>query len=456
MRIILLVLAWMAVLVAAPLNAAPFDLLTGVDVGLWPGVDRTVPLNSVNGIVPGTFRDGDRLAGTSDVGSVVQYMGLATPLFDPNHVGSLSFLFRRGSVPLFGPQLPFLGVDFLGGPLLDLDGDLNNGVRSLVPVDLGGGLFATPVEIPGSSSHIDLSFDFSLGDAVLNDFDATGTNEGGTNIGPGIATVLLTLAGTTPDGGNDGNPPNPAFDTRVGTITPFSGNSGMLTGVYLIQDLQVELWYDSILGNSATASVLGTFQHFTRFGGWLVLRDCETGVFPVLAGEGLGSTQWPAIDTTAVGLTFNTAHGLEGGFATIQSMLGIDDFTLPGNGGLPLTDGGGDLGAYLDGVVIPLLGPDRDAFVYLESAAFGINNSGDPIYGDTIGYDLVAIAAADSVFPVGDVNGDGVADLGDGGVLINVLLDPASASLCEIGRADVNGDGSADGQDIQALLNVLL
>ncbi|MFQ5501418.1 MAG: dockerin type I domain-containing protein, partial [Phycisphaerae bacterium] len=270
------------------------------------------------------------------------------------------------------------------------------------------------------------------------------------------ATVLLTLAGTTPDGGNDGNPPNPAFDTRVGTITPFSGNSGMLTGVYLIQDLQVELWYDSILGNSATASVLGTFQHFTRFGGWLVLRDCETGVFPVLAGEGLGSTQWPAIDTTAVGLTFNTAHGLEGGFATIQSMLGIDDFTLPGNGGLPLTDGGGDLGAYLDGVVIPLLGPDRDAFVYLESAAFGINNSGDPIYGDTIGYDLVAIAAADSVFPVGDVNGDGVADLGDGGVLINVLLDPASASLCEIGRADVNGDGSADGQDIQALLNVLL
>lgn len=456
MRIIYGGLAWLGAFVAAPLFAAPFDLLTGVDVGLWPGIDRTVPLDPVNGIVPGTFRDGDRLAGTSDVGPVVQYNGLGVPLFEPNHVGALSFLFRRGSVPLFGPQLPFLGVDFLGGPLLDLDGDLNNGVRSLVPVNLGGGLFATPIEIPGSSSHIDLVIDPAGGVVTLAGFDATGTNEGGTNIGPGIATILVTLAGTTPDGGNDGNPPNPAFDTRTGTLTPFSGNSGTLTGVYRIQDLQVELWYDSILGNSATASVLGTFQHFTRFGGWLVLRDCATGQFPVLTGEGLGTTQWPAIDTTAVGLVFNTAHGLEGGLATIESTLGIDEFTLPGNGGLPLIDGGGDLGAWLDGVVIPLLGPDRDAFVTLESAAFGINNSGDPIYGDTIGYDLVAIAAADSIFPVGDINGDGAADLGDAGALVNVLLDPASSSPCEIDRADVNGDGSADGRDVQSFLDVLL
>src|SRR6185295_11583475 len=124
----------------------------------------------------GSFADGDRLAGTSDTGATVVYQGNGTPMYQPNHVGAMSFLFRRGSVPIPGfGELPLMGIDFLGGPLLDLDGDNSNGVRSLVPV-AGNPM---PVEIPGSNSHVLMSFNFAVGTATLTSIDATGTNEGG-------------------------------------------------------------------------------------------------------------------------------------------------------------------------------------------------------------------------------------------------------------------------------------
>jgi len=453
------VTVWTALLAASvsAASAAPFRLMTGVDVGLWPGTDRSV--DAVPGpSVAGTFRDGDRLAGTSDTGSAIVFQGSGTPLHPPNHLGTLSFLFRRGSfvVPFAGVQQPILGIEFLGGPLLDLDGDLTNGSRSLVPVVDNMGIAATPVEIPGTFSLIDLSFDLAGGVVTVGNIDASGTSEGGLNICAETATTVTTIAGTTPTGGNSGKI-NPAFDTRSGALTAFSGSSGGLSGVWRIDGLQVEIWFDTALANSATAADLGTFQYFCNFSGWLVVRDCNTGLFPALAGEGLGSTIWPAVDVSQVGNTFNTAINVFGPTATIVDAIAGDDFTQPGNGGLALTDAGGDLGAYFDSVVVPLVDPQAEAFVYLQSAGFGINNSGDPVFIDTVGYDAVFVAEATApLSPMGDINGDGSVDLADADALVSVLVDPASVAPCDAARADLNGDGSADGLDIQPFLGVLL
>src|SRR5262245_33564655 len=112
---------------ASTAQAADFRLLSGVDVRKYPGVARTVAPSPGPGL-NGNFADGDRLAGTSDTGATVVYQGNGTPLYDPNHIGAMSFLFRRGSVPIPGfGELPLMGIDFLGGPLLDLDGNNANG-----------------------------------------------------------------------------------------------------------------------------------------------------------------------------------------------------------------------------------------------------------------------------------------------------------------------------------------
>ena len=102
----------------APAAASPFQLLTGADVGKYPGTRRAV--NAVPGpSFAGAFDDGDRLAGTSDTGGDVVYVGSGQPVIPPNYVGAFSFLFRRGSVPAFPFFLPLMGIDYLGGPLLD-------------------------------------------------------------------------------------------------------------------------------------------------------------------------------------------------------------------------------------------------------------------------------------------------------------------------------------------------
>ena len=375
----------------ALVNAAlgeKFVLLTGVDAQRQPGTARTmVPIPGPG--VPGTFFDGDRLAGTSDVGPMIDYQGIGgPPMFEPNEFGALSMKFRRGSIPI-GPAgvLPFMGIEFLGGPLLDLDGDLTNGSRSLIPV-----IGQSPVVIPGSASFIELDFDFGAGAVFLRNADIGGNNEGGQSIGPEIATILVTIAGTGPTGQQSG-PINPGIDTRRGSVVSFHGSSGTLTDVYRIQDLGFEFWEDTISQNSSTWAWLGTFQFLGALDGWLVERDPLTGRFPTLAGEGLGSTRWPEVNASQVGNSFNIADPL-GGSATIADGAPGDMFTVPGNGGEALSDFGGDLGAYLDGVVVPNLPSAAGRFVYLSAAGFGINNSLDPVYGDTLSYDLVIIAAS--------------------------------------------------------------
>jgi hypothetical protein len=354
-------------------------------------------------------------------------------------------------------KLPLQGIEFLGGPLLDLDGDLTDGQRSLIPVE-----GQQPVIIPDSDSYIDLACDLAAGTVTLNFLDATGNNEGGPSIPAGTATILVTLAGTS-ETAEPGDPINPAVDTRTGTLTAFGGSGGTLTGVWRITDLGYEFWEDSIDPGTSTAGVLGSMQFLGRLGGWLVLRDAVSGQFPTLASQGLGTTLWPKVDTSALGQTFQTAHGLFGGSATISAGPPQDQFTAAGNGGLPLTDFGGDLGAYLDGVVVPRVPAAAGRLVYLESAGFGINNSFDPVFLDTISYDAVLIAAADACegFLRCDVNCDGTVDAFDIDPFVLALTDQAAyeakypdcSYLCS---ADTNGDGKVDAFDIDPFVECLL
>jgi len=438
-----------ALVAAARAPAAEFRLLTGLNAGRYPGVARSISPAPGPGFA-NDFYDGDRLAGTSDVGPTVVYQGFGTPLYAPNHVGALSFLFRRGSVPAPPYTVPLMGVDFLGGPLLDLDGN-TAAPRSLIPA-----AGQTPVEIPGSTSHIDLSPDVGSGTITLTGFDATGTNEGGPDIWPEIATVLVTLAGTTTSGGG-GPAINPTVDTRLGTLTPYAG-AGSLRGVYRIADLGFELWYDSIDPGSGSADRLGTLQHLGSFRGWLVKRDCDTGQFPALSGQGLDGTLWPQVNSACIGQSYTTAVQDFGPTATISDGVPGDQFTAAGNGGLVLAEYGGDLGAYFDNVVRPLLSAGDQAFVYLEAAGWGINNSGDPVFSDTTGYDVVLIGASTTNVPgpAGDVNGDGFINLNDVPALVNLLIDPGASPACAVQRGDVNQDGMTNGRDIQSLVDLLV
>ena len=359
-------------------------------------------------------------------------------MFDPNIFGSMSFMLRRGSVPAVGNQFPLMGIDFLGGPLLDLDGDLNNGSRSLIPV-----LNQTAVIIPATFSHVDLTLDTNGLVVTLDGFDSTGTNEGGPGIGPDVATTVNVMAGTQPDG-TLGGAINPTIDTRAGALVAFAGSSGLLDTVYRVDGLGYEFWQDTLLASSSTASTLGTFQFLGTFNGWWVRRDPQTGQFPTLAGEGLGGTQWPMVDTSGLGLSINTANGLNGGTATIISGFPTDDFTAPGNGGTGPTD----LGGYFDNVVIPNVHPLSDSFVYLESAGFGVNNSGDPIYLDTVGYDVVIVAQSAPKID-GDLDGDGDADLADMAGLQACFAGgtpPPQSRGCDVFDFDI--DGNVDAADL--------
>jgi hypothetical protein len=424
---------------------ADFELLVDVDVQLYPGSLRMVEPVPGPGF-GGVMFDGDRLAGTGDVGSVVAFVGNGTPMFSPNAFGSASFAFRRGSIPV-PPNfaVPIMAIDYLGGPRLDLDGDLDDGVRSLVPV-----FDVDPVIIPGMGSYLELTADVDAGELRLERLDVTGNNEGGPGISAAIATTVHTLAGTQADGGA-GDAINPEIDTRVGTLTAFSGLSGELTTVYRIDDLGYEIWQDSIDPQSGSASVLGTHQFLGAMRGWLVVRDSETDEFPILAGEGLGTTLWPVVSTEFEGSTVATAQGLVGGSATITGGPTQDDYTFCGetpascNGGLELVDFGGDIGAYFDSVVVSRLGVNRRSFVYLEGAGFGVNNSFDPVFSDTIGWDVVFVASSECGLSagalIGDLNDDSMVDLSDV-ALLQDCVDGPDVGNCDV--ADLNGDGAVD------------
>jgi hypothetical protein len=308
-------------LIASTATAQKFELLTGVNAGNYPAQARSIPGDNGLGVYP-DFYDGDRLAGTSDDGPPVVFLGSGTPLYAPNEFGSLSFKFRRGTLP-FGGFFPLMGIEFLGGPRLDLDGDPNT------PRDLTPTQGVTPAEIPGISSFIELEFDFANSDVTLVNIDALATNETGPGQSPLAAVAQLALAGTDPNG-TLGAPINPGVDTRSGVLTPETGVSGTLNSVWRIGRLGFEFWEDSIDPGSSSPGDLGTFQILGFFNGWLIERDPTSGQFPTLAGEGL-TTAWPAV-STATGTNVVTATG-PAPVVTIVNAVGTDLYNGPGNGG---------------------------------------------------------------------------------------------------------------------------
>lgn len=58
-------------------------------------------------------------------------------------------------------------------------------------------------------------------------------------------------------------------------------------------------------------------------------------------------------------------------------------------------------------------------------------------------------------FVKGDANGDGVVDITDANIIINIMLGKDSASNYN-GRADVNGDGAVDITDVNIIINIML
>ena len=65
------------------------------------------------------------------------------------------------------------------------------------------------------------------------------------------------------------------------------------------------------------------------------------------------------------------------------------------------------------------------------------------------------IPALENNFAQGDVNGDGSVDGGDINIIINIILDKASAADYG-GRADANGDGDVNASDINWIIKLLL
>ncbi len=387
-------LCCLAVYVSAA-HATPFEFMTGVDEGRWPGPGRTVvPVAGGGNSQNGTFYDDDRLAGVGTQGPMITFIGTGQPLLDPNEFGALSFVFKRSTVPLGLGQLPDMGIDYLGGPLLDLDGDAGDASRSLIPVS-----GEDAVVMPGTTSTIDLAIDTDLGAIELLGLDSTSTSEGGPGVSWKVGNSVNVLAGTEPDTTQTG-PINPMIDTRFGFVTEHVALNGA-SNIWRIEDLGYEFWQDTLLENSASANELGTFQFLGNFSGWYVKRDPVTGEFPTMTGSGVGQTPWPMVGTNGLGETFVTANGLAGGMATINAGWPADMFDAPNNGGTAPTD----LGSYFDNVVIPNVSPFSDGFVYMESIGFGINNSGDPVYLDSIGYDIVIVAQQEKTTDLSDYAG---------------------------------------------------
>lgn len=366
-----LVLVTILSAMGAAAHADPYQLLGGANTGNYPGTNSF-------------FFDGDRLAGTTDDGPAASWQGTGSPFYSPNQFGSLSFAYRRGGIN-FGFPFPLLGIEFLGGPLLDLDGDLQNPTRSVAPVATSPSTFSSnPVEIPNTSSFIDLTLDIPGQSISLNNFDATGTNAGSSGLSPEFGVSVNHLAGTPGTfAGNTANP-GPAINTiddRSGSLTAETGVSGTLTGVYRVNNLGFEIWNDSISPNASTPE-LGTFQTLGELSGLVIQRASTSDPWPSLAGE-VGGTIWPAV------------AGLPG-VDPISSITGLP-VTISGfdGAGLPLTGEGDatmDLGAYLDLVLADYADADALELVYLQSAGFGINNSSDPAFGDTLSYDMVIVA----------------------------------------------------------------
>ena len=112
-----------------------------------------------------------------------------------------------------------------------------------------------------------------------------------------------------------------------------------------------------------------------------------------------------------------------------------------------MADFNGDLGEYLDEVVVQLIDAQSRSFIYLESAGFGINNSFDPVYTDTVSYDVVLIAQR-CLKGNPDLNESGTVNASD----LALLLGSWGACGDTCCPADLTADGMVNASDLALLL----
>ena len=90
----------------------------------------------------------------------------------------------------------------------------------------------------------------------------------------------------------------------------------------------------------------------------------------------------------------------------------------------------------------------------------------DSILTDCNGYGTTLAHVTDDLTPTlnfapiaeslrGDINSDGIVDVSDVNIVINIMLGKAQASSYT-GISDLNGDGSVDVSDVNAVINIML
>ena len=97
----------------------------------------------------------------------------------------------------------------------------------------------------------------------------------------------------------------------------------------------------------------------------------------------------------------------------------------------------------------------NNTFIGFETSAGTLNGSENPYTLTMPDEDVVVTAAFEQEHVIGDLNGDGVVDVADVNICINVILervtDPAIKAL-----ADLNGDGTVDVADVNMIINIIL
>ncbi|MEM7245331.1 MAG: hypothetical protein AAF533_08300 [Acidobacteriota bacterium] len=349
---------------------------------------------------PSDVYRGDRLTGTDDDLAPADEAPAQETILLPNEFGSFSFAISPllpqpfADMPFinFGPSA--VGVGYLGGPRLDLDGDAAP-PRSFVPVLDEMGDAVTPAILPGIGSYLTLSLGDS--DVEVVEMDITRTSDVGLqDFGVGV--------GVLGDDRAAGSLSSTAFGQRI-------------------DGLFFEWYEDDISANASGAAWLGAFQRFGNYDGWIIERD-GSGDFPTLAGLGL-SSRFPDANPGDVGtVAARVPESLFGPVAVIEGL----EFVVPPvpvppatPRGADLAGLGGDFGLYIDTVVAPAVPDDCDYILVLQSVGYGINNTFDPVFGSTIGYDDVFFAAGKNAGSIsgGTCDGGGFEGVANGEIVTN-------------------------------------
>ena len=96
--------------------------------------------------------------------------------------------------------------------------------------------------------------------------------------------------------------------------------------------------------------------------------------------------------------------------------------------------------------------------ISMDTSSVGVKSGTLVINSNDLDSPALNITLMGEVVPsvLGDLNGNGIVDLGDSPLLVALLLDPAAASQADRDTADMNGDMKNDGDDIQLFVDALV